>query len=473
MKVLLLTIDAWRASHASFLPGAERECTPELARLGEESVAFGQAVSHGPATPYAFPGILTSTYPLDHGGYERTGDDRTLVSEALAEAGWRCVGVHSNPWLGEKYGYDRGYDDYRDVGEFDLPFLEWGRDVLLDNFGLDHPVYRAAQTVYRRVQAPLRALGGGTADEVRAASEALDGAGDDSFVWVHLLAPHAPYDPPERHRAAEGVGDVDGTALTTRAQRAPEDLSAAERETVRDLYAASVRHADEQAGRIVSAADEDTLVIVTADHGEALFEHGVVGHPPRLYDELLHVPLLIRPPKGAGSSGGSGGPDGSGAAETHGGSAAVDAQAPGVVDEQVRHVDLAPTILDYAGADVPASYRGRSLRPAVEGRGCRSRPAIAEVASTEARPGQLDPDALRICVRTPGRKVTFADGAVEGHDLDADPGERRAVADPEGGEWSRLRRVLRDRRDEIAFETGGVEFDASTEERLRDLGYLE
>ena len=467
MKVLLLTIDAWRASHASFLPGAERACTPELARLAEEGVAFSEAVSHGPATPYAFPGIMTSTYPLDHGGYEGISQDRTLVSEALAGDGWRCVGVHSNPWLGEKYGYDRGYADYRDVGEFDLPFLEWGRDFLLDNFGLDHPVYRAAQTVYRRVQKPLRAVGGGTADEVRAASEALDGAPDGTFVWVHLLAPHAPYDPPERHRIAEGVEDVDGTALTTRAQRAPGDLSPAERETVQDLYAASVRHADEQAGRIVSAADEDTLVVVTADHGEALFEHGTVGHPPRLYDELIHVPLLIRPPSAAGGRDDSRGAVGDG-------SRTVDARdGPAVVDAQVQHADVAPTILDYAGVEVPPSFRGRSLRPAVEGGDVPSRPVIAEVASTEARPGQLDPEALRICVRTPGRKVVLADGAVEGFDLDDDPGERRAVADPEGGKWSRLRRILRDRRDEIAFDTGGVEFDASTEERLRDLGYLE
>ena len=446
MNVLLLTIDAWRASHASFAPDHERDCTPELAALAEGGTTFSQAVSHGPATPYAFPGILSSTYPLDYGGYEHLGGERTLVSEALADAGWDCVGVHSNPWLGEKYGYGRGYTDYRDVGEFDLPFLEWGRDALLDNFGLDHPVYRAAQTVYRRVQAPLRAVGGGRADEVRVASEALDGAREDTFVWVHLLAPHAPYAPPKRHRLTEDVADVDATELTTRAQRAPEDLSETEREVVRDLYAASVRHADEQAGRIVAATDQDTLVVVTADHGESLFEHGVVGHPPRLYDELVHVPLLVRPPGGVETA---------------------------VVDTQVRHVDIAPTILDYAGAEIPASFRGESLRPAIEGQKAQSRPAISEVASTEDRPGRLDPEALRIGVRTPGRKVVFTDGRVEGYDLDGDPGEREAVSDPEGGAWAPLRRALRDRRDEVAFETEGVEFDASTEERLRDLGYLE
>lgn len=456
MKALLLTIDAWRASHASFLPGAERACTPNLAALAEEGAVFPRAFSHAPATPYAFPALLSSTYPLDHGGYERIDESRTLVSEALADAGWRCVGVHSNPWLGAKYGYDRGYDEYRDVGEFDLPGLERGRELLVDRYGLDHPVYRAAQSVYRRVQPVLRAAGGEGADEVRVARGALTG-GPETFVWTHLLTPHAPYAPPERHREAVGVGDVDATELVTRAQRDPEGLSADERAAVEDLYAASVRHADEQAGEILERADEDTLVVVAADHGEALFEHETVGHPPRLYDELVHVPLLIRPPGGASS----------------GGFSRQDESSPAVVEEVVRHVDVAPTILDYADVPAPSSYRGRSLRSAVEGEEITSELAVLEVASTDDRPGQLDPDALRVGVRAASRKLVHADGGLQGYDLCGDPGERDPLEGPTGEGWSRLRRALRERRDEISLVGSDASFDAETEERLRDLGYLE
>ena len=464
MKVLLLTIDAWRTTHTSFDPASTSECTPELASLAEDGVVFTQAVSHGPATPYAFPGILTSTYPLDYGGYEELGDGRTVVSEPLSDAGWRCVGVHSNPWLGARYGYDRGYDEYRDVGEFSLPLLDGAREVLVDRFGLDHPVYEFAQSIYRRLQAPLRMVGGGRTDEVSVARAAFeDNAeprsdrhgeppdGRDLFVWAHLLEPHAPYTPPERHRETEGVEDVDATELTTRAQRDPGALSDREQETVEGLYAASVRHADERAGRILDAVDDDTLVIVTADHGEALFEHDSVGHPPQLWDELVRVPLLIRPPGGA----------------------APRTDDSRTVDAQVRHVDVAPTVLDYADVSIPGSYRGRSLRPALEGDSVPTRPAHVEVASTESHPGRIDPEALRIGVRTPPRKLVFEDDELKGYDLRRDPGERRPVDPGSDEEWARLRRTLRDRRDDIAFETGSVEFDADTEERLRDLGYLE
>ena len=471
MRVLLLTIDAWRASHASFLPGAERASTPNLAAFAEEATVFPRAFSHAPATPYAFPALLTSTYPLDHGGYERLDESRILISEALADAGWHCVGVHSNPWLGAKYSYDRGYDEYRDVGEFDLPGLDRGRELLVNRFGLGHPVYRVVQSLYRRAQPVLRAAGGGRADEVRVAREALangrSNSESDTFVWAHLLTPHAPYVPPERHREAVGVDDIDATELVTRAQRGPSGLSADERAAVEELYAASVRHADEQAGEILERVDEDTLVIVTADHGEALFEHETVGHPPRLYDELVHVPLLVRPPAGVSSGEVPLG-------ETSSGSVSKQSQAsPTVVEEVVRHVDVAPTILDYAGVPAPSSYRGRSLRPAIEGEGIPSELAVLEVASTDERPGQLDPDALRVGVRSASRKLVRADGALRGYDLCADPGECDPIEGPTGESWTRLRSALNERHDEISLEGSDASFDTETEERLRDLGYLE
>lgn len=451
MNVLLVTIDAWRASHASFA-GADRSYTPALESLATDGVAFTQAVSHGPATPYAFPALFTSTQPLDHGGYERIAPERRLLSEALADAGHRCVGVHGNPWLGEKYGYARGYDAYHDVGEFTLPLLDRTRELLIDRFGLDHPVYRAAQTAYRRAQGPIQRLRNdtGEAAEVTVARGALRDGSD--FVWMHLLAPHAPYDPPERHREwADVPADVDGTALSTRAQRDPDGLTDTECETIERLYAASVRHADEQVDAVLDAATDETLVVVTADHGEALFEHGQVGHEPALYDELVHVPLLVRPPA----------------------SSPVDT---GQVDTQVRHVDVAPTILDYAGVDVPPTFTGRSLRPLVEGTSDETtdRIAVSEVASSRTTPGRVAPEALQLAVRLPDRKLIATTGEVRGYDLREDPGERAPITDPDGGPWTVLSDALTDRRASIAFtETHTADRDEAVEQRLKDLGYLD
>ena len=450
MKVLLLTIDAWRASRASFMPDAVGDHTPNLARLAEDGIVFTEGVSHGPATPYAFPSVFTSTLPLDHGGYERLSEDRTLVSEALSRAGWRSVGVHANPWLGEKYGYGRGYTEYRDVGEFGLPGLEPARQFLLDNFSLDHPIYQAAQYVYRYAQKPLRAVTGGAA-EIEVAHEALEEADDEAFVWTHLLEPHAPYTPPKRHREAVGVPEVDANPaqLVTRAQHEPESFTERERQIVRGLYAASVRHADEKADTLLETVDDDTLVIVTADHGEALFEHGQVGHEPNLHDELIHVPFLIRPPRSVESN-------------------------TDTVDTQVRHIDIAPTILDYAGVDPPASYRGRSLRPAIEGDDLDEEPAISEVASTPTEPGRLAPDALQVAVRTPQRKLIYADGEIEGFDRRDDPGECDPIGEPAGEEWDALRAALDDRLAAIEIaDTAATERDEDVQQRLRDLGYID
>ena len=457
MNVVCITIDAWRVSHASFMPSSTDGYTPNLDALAEEGVTFTQAVSHGPATPYAFPALLTSTLPLDHGGYERIRPERELLSETLHRAGWRCTGVHANPWLGERNGYGRGYDVYRDVGEFGLPFFERSWGLLLDRFSLDHPVYRGAQYAYRRLQGPLRAIAGAGDDEIRVAREAIrdDRGGregrDRSFVWTHLLEPHAPYTPPERHRRAVGVPAFEGnpTGLSTRAQRAPERLTEREREAVRGLYAASVRHADERVGELLERVPDDALVIVTADHGEALFEHGQVGHEPALYDELLRVPLLIRPP---------GGIDGEGKR----------------VDTQVRHIDVAPTVLDYAGVAFPEAYLGRSLRPAIEGRSIGDRVAVSEVASATSAPGRIDPDALQVSVRLPDRKLVHSEGSTRGFDLERDPNERKPIDDPSGPEWERLRSALAERREGIAFsEPAERERDESTRQRLRALGYVE
>ena len=452
MKTLLLTIDAWRASHASFMPDAVGEHTPNLASLAADGTVFSQTVSHGPATPYAFPAVFTSTLPLDCGGYERLSEERTLVSEPLASAGWRCTGVHANPWLGAKYGYGRGYDDYRDVGEFGLPGLERGRQFLLSHFSLDSPVYRGVQYLYRYLQRPLRMVTGDAA-EIDVAREALAEARGDAFVWTHLLEPHAPYTPPKRHREAVGVPETKTSPaqLVTRAQHSPESFSEREREVIRGLYAASVRHADEKVGKLLEAVDDDTLVVVTADHGEALFEHGQVGHEPCLYDELLHVPLLVRPP---------GGTDAGSVTE--------------VVETQARHIDIAPTILDYAGVESPESYRGRSLRPAVEGESVTDVIALSEVASSATEPGRLDADELQVSARTPTRKLIYADGEVRGFDLEADPEEVNPLAETDGESWAALRAALDERLAEIEVgDTGELERDEDVQERLRNLGYID
>ena len=451
MNIYLITIDAWRASHASFLPGSEDGLTPNMASLSPESCVFTEAISHGPATPYAFPSLFSSTLPLDICVYEPIAPNLRLLIESLAAAGVTSIAVHANPWLGEKYGYARGYSSYQDVGEFSLPLFDTVREILIDRFGLDHWVYRIAQRVYRRFQGPLTHLGGD--DEVEAVLDRLAAASttdSNTFLWVHLLTPHAPYTPPKRHREAVGLTEMaeEPFKLVTRAQQGPHGLSSKERSIVRRLYAGAVRHADERVGRLLEVVEDDSLIIITADHGEALFEHGQVGHEPSLYDELLHVPLLIRPPSGHRNR--------------------------GIVDSQVRHIDIAPTILDYAGIDRLKKHRGRTLKPAIEGRGIEDRIALSEVASTSEQPGRVDPSALQISVRTPGRKLIHRDDRTIGFDLHADPREKQPLREFSGAQWDPLTEILTDRLEEIDFTTAHhTDRDTQAKKRLKELGYID
>lgn len=454
--IVFITLDAWRISHASFMPNTSDLYTPNMAAFGESSAVFTQAVSHGPATPYAFPAIFTSTLPLDHGGYEKLSNDRTHVAEALQQDGWTCTGAHANPWLGEDYGYGRGYSEYTDVGEFSLPGFDRARRFLISNFGLDHSLYKLAQKGYRTLSGPLRMLSNGGTGEISTMKDALDNERLDDhpqFLWTHLLDPHAPYTPAQRHQNAVDVPTFDGTAnqLVTKAQQSPEELSGHERSVIKKLYAAAVRHADERVGELLEVIPDDALVVITADHGEALFEHGQLGHEPALYDELIHIPLLVRPPGGLPEK--------------------------RVFDTQAQHIDIAPTILDYVDIPTPESYQGYSLRALIEeDKRDRfvDRVAVSEVSSTAAIPGNIEPDALQVAVRTPTQKVIQSSESIQRYDLQSDPDELHSETGQIGSNADRLEECLQERLEEIDFaNNSAIERNKEVEERLRTLGYFE
>jgi uncharacterized sulfatase len=328
--------------------------------------------------------------------------------------------------------------------------------MLISDFGLDHPLYKFAQKGYRALSGSLRMLSNGGNDEISSVKKMLAAEREDGcrqFLWTHLLDPHAPYTPAQRHQDAVDVPSFNGTAnqLVTKAQQSPEALSEHERTVIKKLYAAAVRHADERVGELLEVIPDDALVVITADHGEALFEHGQLGHEPALYDELVHIPLLMRPPGGLSEK--------------------------RVIDAQAQHIDIAPTILDYADIPAPASYQGISLRELIDKNDSGvtgNRVAVSEVASTAAVPGSIEPDALQVAVRTPTQKVIHKDGNVKRYNLESDPGELNPKTGLGDGSRDQLEVRLQDRLEEIDFANSAVtERDSAVKERLRTLGYYE
>ena len=359
-NVLFLTIDALRADHLSSY-GYARPTSPHIDRLAAEGVRWTHAFADAPMTVPSLPQVFTSRWFPDQRA-------PTLLT-GLFEGGMPAThAIVRNPYL-QGYlqlevgdGFDRvvGVDDWR-ADKLTRAALEW----------IDHQ------------------------------------RGGRWALWVHYLDTHTPYrlpeadalrfaDPAYRGPIGPGFGDVDG------AQSGIYD--AADRRRIVDLYDGAIRWTDAQVGALLDGLAargllDRTLVVLTADHGEELFDHGSFFHGVSLYDELLHVPLVARFPGGA-----------------HAGT---------VVDAQVRLVDVAPTITAVAGAPTPSTFQGESLLATLGGAPAPARPVFARAANG-AYP-------WRFGLRTPAHKLirTVDPPEEQLFDLAADPGERtNRIDDP-------------------------------------------
>jgi arylsulfatase A-like enzyme len=307
--------------------------------------------------------------------------------------------------------------------------------------------------------APIRGLGAQTRAARRWIKEARTGR---FFVFLHTYDIHCPYDPPPRYLALFGHECADrlefgGTCGKTYFNLL--DLTPEEREHVALHYDAGVRWVDEVLGGFLewlesSGRERDTAVIVTSDHGESLGERSFVGHG-QLYDDQLHVPLVIDVP----------------------------GMAPAVVDDPVAGVDVGATILDLLLGRVPDGLDGRSLRGLLSGED-RGGPAPVRVSSVAVREGREDVTRLRkTAVMEPGGLKTIVDpdgGTVELYDLQRDPSESRNLVGAGDPRESRALELARSRTPGplrgFGDERENLEKEGLSPEvrdALRALGYVE
>ena len=388
--VVLITLDTTRADRLTPY-GLTDVSMPGVERLAREGVQFHHAVSVAPLTLPAHTSVMTGLLPPRHG--VRDNVDRPLASshrtlaEVLHERGFRTAAFVGSTVLGADRGLSRGFEHYGDVPPN-------------DRVGPDGRQRRADEVVGEAVQW-------------------FDGVGDARFfVWIHLYDPHKPYDPPASLRAR-----------------------------LIDPYIGEIAFADAQISRLLDALDarrllDRALVIVTADHGESLGEHGEPDHGRFVYESVLRVPLIVRGP----------------------------ALRPGRVNGIVRLVDIMPTVLDVFGFEVPQTD-GVSLRGALHGAGA---PPDLEAYAESLYPQRLGGSPVR-SLRAGLFKVI--DGSCpELYDLARDPFEehnlyleQRTLADE-----LRLRLTKIDAGGAPAGSTGGLQTDGSTElqERLAALGYV-
>lgn len=450
-NVLLITIDS--LCYDRLLEhGQSINPAPNIFELATSGTSFASAFANGPNTPTSFPSILTSTYPLFYGGYRYLSEHRPFISKVLSDSGFTCVGYHSNPHLGPEKNYNHGFSNFNDGEESDDD-VRTVKNFVDNRFDPNSRLYRLLRRIYHYVS--MRTDSSAYVKAPKITDRAINWLSDDwdnetpFFMWVHYMDVHYPFKPPDRFMEELGFDPLSARRaanLNGKMQEEPDALTKIDQQDLLNLYHGEIRFVDYNLGRLfehLGALDtrEDTVIIVTADHGEAFGEHGRYGHHPKMYDELLHVPLVIN--------------------------------APGVstrtVKNQVSLIDIGPTIYDLVEVETPEAVQGASLVPFLTGNNEKEDGRRVIGASR---------DGNRLAVRTPEWKCLWnrKAEAVELYHLRDDPDEQHDVSSDNPQIVEQFKRLLKNHVAEArATDTDLPEVEESEEvkQRLEDLGYVD
>jgi arylsulfatase len=439
--VFLLTVDALGARHVGFL-GYDRETTPRLDELAARGRQGRTCIAQSSHTRESMPSLFYSAYPFQLGEVGPVPDDRPTIATELDDAGYATAGFHSNPYLSRAYGFDRGFDAFDDTLPLAKNRLLTFVHRVINHFQLQP--YTRAEDLNRK---GLDWFDSTTAER--------------RFLWLHYMDPHGPYQPPDRTQRLfrdETIGRREAKRLWRRTVDEPETITDEERETLIDLYDAEIRYTDEMIGAFVDELKargllDSSLIVVAADHGDAFGQHGIYGHPRQLYEELIHVPLLVLDPSDSASR----------------------------IERPVENIDIGPTILDAIDRDVPPEFEGKPLGDGVDTPDDSMDGDGGPAAFAEAHGEGDDVDIDRFAVRTDRYKyIVELDAGDELatqqlYDLSTDPDERTNVQRERTDVREHLYERLLDHITAVKADADEIgerdEVDAVVTDRLENLGY--
>lgn len=399
LNVLVLTIDTLRADRLGCYGFAGIE-TPAIDRLAEAGVRFGRCIAPTPLTLPSHTSIMTGTLPLFHGVRDNGGfvvpPALTTLAESFREGGYRTGAFVAAYVLDSKWGLNQGFETY------------------FDDFDLSRYEKISLASVQRRA--------GEVLDEALPWLEA--GSDRPFFAWIHLYDPHTPYEPP-----------------------APFDSRYPDRP-----YLGEIAYVDSQVGRLLEALDkaglgERTVIVLAGDHGESLGEHGEGTHGFFVYEEAIHVPLIVSTPY---------------------------ARLRGVSsDRLVGLSDIMPTVLEMTGLPIPPEVQGTSLVPLFFRPG-RDLPgtgrAYAETYYPRLHYGWSDLKSYQ-----DGRFKLILAPSIELYDLEKDPEEAVNLAGSSAGALAAIRDaalpfIEEAGRGALSVDIGRL--DEETRQSLAALGYV-
>lgn len=459
-NVILITMDTVRADHTS-LHGYERDTTPNLKKLAGEATVYTKAIAISDMTLPSHGSMFTGMYPRRHGAHYAPpknplggplAKDVPTLAEILSANGYSTMAAVANfAYLSPEWGLARGFHVFDRCASPVL--LEPGQRYYLRNVVRDSLGVFVSTAEFDRTTKRAEAI---NSDALKLLDRATNGQG--FFLFVNYMDAHMPYVPPPPfdHLFASDGGELrqaEAAAVREGVLRAKRRITSGEHRRLVALYDGGIAYIDFAIGELIAELRrrdlyDNTMIVITSDHGEAFGERDLMGHGGiSVYQDQTYVPLLVKyPDRGQG----------------------VVSNAP------VSHIDFLPTILDVVGLAAPAGVHGKSLLEVRED-DPRALVAVSYPDSFLISLGRRFNRTEHAVLCGDLKLITSSSGKRELYNLSDDPNERRNLYrrdDPitlrlmsKLAEW--LRTIRPPRR------PGSLEPDEESLERLKSLGYLQ
>jgi arylsulfatase A-like enzyme len=439
-NVLLIMVDTLRADHLSCY-GAEIQ-TPNMCSLLDRRGSLFQGFANASWTKPSTASLLTGLLPSTHNVMSKPASlspEIDMLSEVLKESGYTTGGIVSNPNLTSSFGFEQGYDEYYFMGPDYLFGAEESASKLI--------IYNIVRAVWFKLNKGLR-FGDFYQDSVVMNSKATEWfdahQADRFFLFLHYMDVHDPYF--EHPYNGYGIARVSN-----------QNPDASQAEEMHRLYNGEIAYLDENIGHLFDHMKkqgiyDDTMIVLVSDHGEEFQEHGGWWHGLTLYEEQIHVPFLIKWPKGSATP------------------------AASSTDELARLIDVAPTVIAATGLEIPPAMQGIDLMSD----GANRSPKDREVYSEEDHEGNvlwsLRTKEMKLIVANEDNPHGLPARAL--FDVNADPGETKNLSD---GSHKQQEDMLAEHADlqlraaqgEAIASSGDGEMSREQCEQLMNLGYVE
>lgn len=490
-NILLFVLDATRVDVCTCYGRDPHpvSATPTIDKLAREGMLFEQAISAAPWTLPAITSIFTGLYPSQTDIYlKRELDGRfPTLAQLLADGGYATFGISNNDWLSVDFGLQRGFDVMHKLWQLfqtedditNLSIVEKDRSKShLARRALHHSlqgniVKNMANTAYYKFFRYRKDYG--ASRTFKPLTKWIKNQKKPWFAFIHYLDPHLQYKPPQTFAKryahdwarCRKLLKSDQWRLCWRHIAGVESLSDADLQAWKDLYLAEVAYTDFHLSQVIEWLKstnrlENTMIIVTADHGDNLGEHGLLNHSYSLNETLIHVPLIIRYPQ---------------------------IFNPGQRQAAlVQTLDLFATILEVVGIQIPPDSASRSLLSSENrqttlseyGAPLPPHPSALErfgITTADLTQWQFGLSALRT---QKSKYILRSDGFEQLYDLRQDPGELVNLSDKQPAELAEHQAMLnsfwsKHNIDGLigAPDRENIQVDTQVEERLQALGYLE